>query len=88
MPGDASHAVAVAAIIITAGVATILLGGTNAGVWVLNRYARARGGEWHQARFPCPGCPSGRNQRHHIGRPGPTGTTLCLHCSPLPRGNQ
>ena len=82
--------VVAAVTIIVAGVTILVLGGTNAGVWALNRYARARGGEWHQARFLCPGCPSGHTQRHHIGRAGPTGVTLCLHCSPAPdpRGNR
>jgi hypothetical protein len=55
---------------------------TNAGVGALNSYARSRGGTWHQTRFLCPGC----NQRHHVGRPGPTGKTSCIHCAPPSTG--
>lgn len=74
---------AVAVIIVVLGLAVLVLGGTDFGVWALGRYARSRGGEWRQAAFLCPGCPSGA-QRHHIARPGPLGTTLCVNCSPAP----
>lgn len=71
---------AAAITIIVAGVAVLLLGGTDVGVQALNRYARTRGGEWRQAAFRCPGC----HRPRHIARPGPIGTTLCVHCSPAP----
>lgn len=76
------HILPAAAItIIVLSAAVLLLGGTNAGVWALNVYARLHGGTWHQARFECPGC----GKRCHVGRPGPAAATLCLHCSPAPR---
>ena len=58
--------------------------GTDTGVWVLNRYARARGGQWRQHRFWCPGC----SKRRHIARTGPIGMTSCIHCTPAPGGTR
>ena len=69
---------AVAITIIVLGGAVLLLGGTNAGVWVLDTYAHARGGTWYQARFLCRGC----SHRRHIGRTALNGVTLCTHCAP------